>query len=81
MKSTKEPSKDFRTRVVAILSDIKIHDSDDIDVNGGADRILALCKEMLVPNISKNGSDDSMSEGDEGWNSCRQHLLKQLGEK
>ena len=41
--------------------------------------IIQLCKEMLVP--EKESFEQGTYSREAGWNACRQHLLKQLGEK
>ncbi len=68
--------KDFRTRLLYLLE-------QDASCKECADRILALCKEMLVPaeksvKYLHRGNDGSKQIG---WNACRSELLKQLGEK
>lgn len=71
--------KDFRTRLLYLLE-------QDASCKECADRILALCKEMLVQGVSTSGVDENFNpipqgEFDAGWNSYNDSLLKQLGEK
>lgn len=81
MKPTKEPSKDFRQAVMDIIADAECNldapSEKQLTTDEFTDRILALCKEMLVPD--RQGVDTTNVFI--GWNACRQHLLKQLGEK
>lgn len=61
--------------------------ADEKTVDEATTRILALCKEMLVP--EEDGSTESRQyDGgnydagrQDGWNSCVRQILKQLGEK
>lgn len=86
---SKEPNKDFRQAVLDVVSgscDPCRIDEVCPGCTKDTDRILALCKEMLVPKLATSGVDKNFNvfpqgEEDEGWNACRQHLLKQLGEK
>lgn len=78
---TKEPNKDFRTALLKIL-DEEIGGGIGIGgcevVSGKVEatvRILALCKEMLAH------KERPLTIGEMSWKACRQHLLKQLGEK
>lgn len=79
---SKEPNKDFRQAVWRVIIDA--HDERFSDQEATT-RILALCKEMLVPYVDKPrmGSEnyEIYAAYANGWNRCRQHLLKQLGEK
>lgn len=88
MKPTKEPSKDFRQAVMDIIADAECNldapSEKQLTTDEFTDSILALCKEMLVPekalfNVKLDDDDDVMRI--DGWNACREHLLKQLGEK
>lgn len=82
---TKEPSKDFRQALLDIIACpicLKQMASCTLCLDE-VTRILALCKEMLVPekalfNVKLDDDDDVMRI--DGWNACREHLLKQLGE-
>ena len=88
VKSTKEPNKDFKASLLDILEQhwsCDMGDGDLADDNECADSILAICKEMLVPAEAVDYEEETSPRGqtyyDEGFNDCRQHLLKQLGEK
>lgn len=82
MTTTKEPSKDFRKALVKLFVDEGL---DNLPYLRLSTRVIALCKEMLVPKLATSGVDKSFNvfpqgEEDEGWNACRSELLKQLGE-
>lgn len=79
---TKEPSKDFRQAVMGSIAHL-FYKQEKKQLDATTDRILALCKEMLVPaeksvKYLHRGNDGSKQIG---WNACRSELLKQLGEK
>lgn len=79
MTTTKEPNKDFRQAVMEVIEIVSKEPSYmTIMPEEATVRILALCKEMLVP--ERQGIDTN-NPVFIGWNACRQHLLKQLGEK
>ena len=76
---TKEPNKDFRERLIELLIDEGL---EDFPYRRISTNVIALCKEMLVPGKARGFSGRFASdEVASGWNACRQHLLKQLGEK
>lgn len=95
---TKEPNKDFRqliTEQVFLLAGSAslcwetkpkgVFDSTQAAkfADEATTRILALCKEMLVPEDIQeepNHSEHQVSYAI-GWNACKSVLLKQLGEK
>lgn len=85
MKPTKEPSKDFRQAVMDIIADAECNldapSEKQLTTDEFTDRILALCKEMLVPAEDNQGFGTATVSPSKTWNACRQHLLKQLGEK
>lgn len=70
-------TKDFRE---AVQDEIRRVIRDGVDSYEATTRILALCKEMLVPEKEGSGGEGFAYEYEGGWNACRQHLLKQLGE-
>lgn len=82
---TKEPSKGFRQAVndIVVLAKPNIYDGYvEYSADEATDRILALCKEMLVPDKSEC-FECNVPYGHcccYVRNSIRQHLLKQLGE-
>lgn len=79
MTMTKEPNKDFRERLIELLIDEGL---EDFPYRRISTNILALCKEMLVPDKSEC-FECNVPYGHcccYVRNSIRQHLLKQLGE-
>ncbi len=81
----KETGKDFRTRVLEIIScrDCRIYDTPCNSCLDEATSILSLCKEMLVlgvSNLDEGKGSNCDSNYDAGWNACRSELLKQLGD-
>ena len=85
MTTTKEPNKDFRYAIGVELARFSEHPSL-IRMDATTDKIIALCKEMLVQGVSTSGVDENFNpipqgEFDAGWNDYNDRLLKQLGEK
>ena len=82
-----EPNKDFRQAVREIVEYAKGNGNCEqmISTDTAVHMILAICKEMLVPAEAVDYEEETSPRGqtyyDEGFNDCRQHLLKQLGEK
>ena len=83
---TKEPNKDFMTSLLEVLEcrDCRMYKTPCGFCLNQAGRILALCKEMLVPRVDLQfGCDDEPNYTNgfvNGFESACQHLLKQLGE-
>ncbi len=80
---SKEPSKDFRQAVMDIIADAECNldapSEKQLTTDEFTDRILALCKEMLVR--AEFEPDCYEPENCSCAEKFRQHLLKQLGEK
>lgn len=81
---TKEPNKDFREAVRESIAHL-FYKQEKKQLDATTDRILALCKEMLVHDAWKEYPNNEEFYREhmtaKVHNSARQHLLKQLGEK
>ena len=80
MSKQTEPSKDFRQAMrVALASRVMLGDGL---LDEATDKVLALCKDMLVPDAS--GYEEwGLEVGtlrEQGWDACRSELLKRMGE-
>lgn len=75
-----EPSRDFRQAVRLEMAQIMYGKITVTTIEEATDRIISICKEMLVPEEAID-SDDGNQAMMSAWNACRQHILKQLGEK